>query len=410
MKNILLKLLSTFAMFAVLLLAAYILLPRIAFLSHSSHEFMLYVPYIIITIACLLSLRFNRSRVLHILFLLGLVYWSFGYYLKEGQNDFTAKVLFHAFCLFLPLNLLIVSFMRERGVFSLSGNLFLGFILLQAAVAAWVIKLERVDVLRFVSQEFVSSHLLTPVQISQLALLIMVSSFIFIMVRIFAKHSPIESVFLGVLVVIFIVCNFMRTENVFPIFISAAGLMLAVSVVQDSHNMAYKDELTGLLARRALNERMMILGWRYTIAMIDVDHFKKFNNTYGHDMGDHVLRMVGSKLKKVKGGGKPYRYGGEEFTIVFPRKSIKQVIPHLEELRKTISKYELNIRGKDRPEETKQGKKLRGTKSTRKKVLVRVSIGVAERNGRLKVPEDVIKAADKALYRAKKEGRNQLCT
>jgi diguanylate cyclase (GGDEF)-like protein len=371
---------------------------------------MLYVPYIIITIACLLSLRFNRSRVLHILFLLGLVYWSFGYYLKEGQNDFTAKVLFHAFCLFLPLNLLIVSFMRERGVFSLSGNLFLGFILLQAAVAAWVIKLERVDVLRFVSQEFVSSHLLTPVQISQLALLIMVSSFIFIMVRIFAKHSPIESVFLGVLVVIFIVCNFMRTENVFPIFISAAGLMLAVSVVQDSHNMAYKDELTGLLARRALNERMMILGWRYTIAMIDVDHFKKFNNTYGHDMGDHVLRMVGSKLKKVKGGGKPYRYGGEEFTIVFPRKSIKQVIPHLEELRKTISKYELNIRGKDRPEETKQGKKLRGKKSTRKKVLVRVSIGVAERNGRLKVPEDVIKAADKALYRAKKEGRNQLCT
>jgi diguanylate cyclase (GGDEF)-like protein len=248
------------------------------------------------------------------------------------------------------------------------------------------------------------------VQISQLALLIMVSSFIFIMVRIFAKHSPIESVFLGVLVVIFIVCNFMRTENVFPIFISAAGLMLAVSVVQDSHNMAYKDELTGLLARRALNERMMILGWRYTIAMLDVDHFKKFNNTYGHDMGDHVLRMVGSKLKKVKGGGKPYRYGGEEFTIVFPRKSIKQVIPHLEELRKTISKYELNIRGKDRPEETKQGKKLRGTKSTRKKVLVRVSIGVAERNGRLKVPEDVIKAADKALYRAKKEGRNQLCT
>lgn len=394
----------------VLLLAAYISLPRIAFLSHSSHEFMLYVPYIIITMACLLSLRFNRSRVLHILFLLGLVYWSFGCYLKEGQNDFTVKVLFNTLCLFMPLNLLIVSFMRERGVLSLQGNLFLCFILLQAAVAAWVIKFERVGVLRFVSQEFVSSHILSSVQISQLALLIMVLSCIFITVRIFAKHSPVESAFSGVLVVIFIVCNFMRTENIFPVFISAAGLMLTVSVMQDSHNMAYRDELTGLLARRALNERMMMLGRRYTIAMLDVDHFKKFNNTYGHDIGDQVLRMLGSKLKKVKGGGKSYRYGGEEFAVVFPRKSIKQVVPHLEELRKTISKYALNIRGKDRPGQTKQGKKLRGTKNTHKKVLVRVSIGVAERNGLLRAPDDVMKAADKALYRAKKKGRNQLCT
>jgi len=91
--------------------------------------------------------------------------------------------------------------------------------------------------------------------------------------------------------------------------------------------MAYLDELTGLLSRRALNEYMMMLGRSYTIAMLDVDYFKKFNDTFGHDMSDQVLKMVGSKMRKVGGGGKAYRYGGEEFTVFFPRKKMNRLPP-----------------------------------------------------------------------------------
>jgi diguanylate cyclase (GGDEF)-like protein len=63
---------------------------------------------------------------------------------------------------------------------------------------------------------------------------------------------------------------------------------------------------------------MMSLGHRFTIAMLDIDHFKRFNDTYGHAVGDQVLKMVAAKLRQVKGGGRAFRYGGEEFTLVFP--------------------------------------------------------------------------------------------
>ena len=61
-------------------------------------------------------------------------------------------------------------------------------------------------------------------------------------------------------------------------------LILAAGVLETSHGMAFRDELTGLPARRALNEALLKVGRRYTVAMVDVDHFKKVNDRYGHDV------------------------------------------------------------------------------------------------------------------------------
>jgi len=166
--------------------------------------------------------------------------------------------------------------------------------------------------------------------------------------------------------------------------------------------------LTGIPSRRALNERMAGLGNRYTMAMIDVDHFKKFNDTYGHDLGDQVLKMVAAHIDEVSGGGKAYRYGGEEFTVLFPGKEIAQAIPHLEALRKEIESYRLALRATDRPKKVKGSKREKGSWRGKNAVSVTVSIGVAERNERLATPQAVIDAADRALYRAKEKGRNQL--
>ena len=94
--------------------------------------------------------------------------------------------------------------------------------------------------------------------------------------------------------------------------------------------------------------------------MTDVDHFKKFNDTYGHDVGDQVLRMVAARLKKVTGGGKAYRYGGEEFTIVFAGKTMEECQPHLEAVREAIENYAMQLRDKDsRPKNDEQGRSKR---------------------------------------------------
>ncbi|MER3423211.1 MAG: GGDEF domain-containing protein, partial [Nitrospiraceae bacterium] len=79
-------------------------------------------------------------------------------------------------------------------------------------------------------------------------------------------------------------------------YFAAAGLVLTLAVLQTSYAMAYHDDLTGLPGRRALNETLLKLSGRYTIAMVDVDHFKTFNDQYGHDVGDQVLRMVASHV------------------------------------------------------------------------------------------------------------------
>ncbi|HAG79498.1 MAG TPA: GGDEF domain-containing protein, partial [Pseudomonas sp.] len=75
-------------------------------------------------------------------------------------------------------------------------------------------------------------------------------------------------------------------------------LMLVTAIAHEAYLMAFRDELTGLPGRRALNERLQRLGRQYVLAMADVDHFKRFNDTYGHDVGDQVLKMVASRLRK----------------------------------------------------------------------------------------------------------------
>jgi diguanylate cyclase (GGDEF)-like protein len=186
--------------------------------------------------------------------------------------------------------------------------------------------------------------------------------------------------------------------------------MLIVALLQESHQLAFRDELTGLLGRRALEERFRGLGQRYALAMVDVDHFKKFNDTHGHDVGDQVLKLVARRLAQVGGGGIAYRYGGEEFSVLFPDSDAREAAPHLEAIRGEIERYRMAVRGEDRPKNPNpdDSLKLRINKPAQKTLSVTVSIGVAAPGGKRRTPAQVLKAADEALYRAKQGGRNRL--
>ena len=174
--------------------------------------------------------------------------------------------------------------------------------------------------------------------------------------------------------------------------------------------MAYLDELTELPARRALRERLQKVGGTYTVAMLDVDNFKKFNDTYGHDTGDAVLRMIAARMRKVTGGGTPYRYGGEEFTVVFNGKGSEDATAHLEDLRELIAgtAFVVNRRSRRSSDNTDKVSMGRKKPNSNKTVQVTVSIGVADSAQDGGTPLEVVKRADKALYRAKQKGRNRV--
>ncbi len=148
------------------------------------------------------------------------------------------------------------------------------------------------------------------------------------------------------------------------------------------------------------------LGRNSAVTMLDVDHFKKFNDTWGHDTGDQVLRLLGSVLSDVK-GYTPYRYGGEEFTLVFSNNKKDQLEQILEEVRERVASYPLVIRQSERPKDETQGKEQRGKTADKKVVNVTISLGCAIRQQGEK-PEQMLKRADEALYAAKKAGRNKV--
>ena len=192
------------------------------------------------------------------------------------------------------------------------------------------------------------------------------------------------------------------------LLLMAAGLVLSLSVLEQSYFMAYRDELTGLPGRRALMRDLAEVGGTYTVAMVDVDHFKKFNDKHGHDVGDQVLQLVGSRLS-ASPEGRPYRYGGEEFTLLFPKLTREDAHAHAEAVRVAVEEAAFALRSWKRPRKRPSGTPPRKSAKKRPKMLsVTVSIGLADSGGADASPDAILKKADQALYRAKRDGRNRV--
>lgn len=161
---------------------------------------------------------------------------------------------------------------------------------------------------------------------------------------------------------------------------------------------AMTDGLTGLSNRKAFDQEMQRMIFEakqahtaFTLLMVDIDHFKSFNDNYGHQVGDQVLRLVGRTLVEgIKGRDFAARYGGEEFAIILPESNVAAGMAVGNSLRKAIATKDVINRN--------TGDKLG---------RITMSVGVAEYvTG--ESPEDMIERADGALYTAKHNGRNQV--
>jgi len=158
------------------------------------------------------------------------------------------------------------------------------------------------------------------------------------------------------------------------------------------------DPLTGLPNRRALDQHMRgafenarRADTPLAIAICDIDHFKLFNDTHGHQIGDEVIKFVGSSLGRPANGDIfAARYGGEEFVMVFERGAAAEAMTILDKIRATIAARELKV--------THTGQSL-GKLS--------FSGGIAHLSVQ-DSPGSILKRADAALYRAKQEGRNRI--
>lgn len=383
-----------------ILLGCYFLIKEIPSFTPPIILIVRYSSYIIFVLGLLLSIRFNKGRVFLILLLLTLFQLILNY-CEELSIDVTtySKILYPIVCILIPVNIIAFSQLKEKGILSLWGKIRLLFIILEMFAIYKASTIKNLDLIEeILNYKFLDISLIKT-SIPQISILTFFVTAILFILKAYIKRSSFEVRLIGVVISVFLALFYIDDKLSFSIFLSAAGLMLIISIIEDSYSMAYLDELTGIPSRRALREDLMKLGNKYVIAMLDIDFFKKFNDKYGHDVGDDVLKLVASNLVQVSGGGKAYRYGGEEFTILFPNKSIADVIPYLESLREQVSKAAY----------TRKSTNSTGSKTKRggsSQLFVTISTGVCEKSNKFKDADAVIKGADKALYRAKKKGRN----
>ena len=387
----------------VLILAAAALLLTLPSLRGTATGLATVFPFTVAAAALLLGWRFNRSRLVFSIALLALT----EYLLLKGADNQRDRVLFLALTFLLPINLALVALLPERGTLTPAGLLRWVLLGVQALAVVFIAQAFPDKALKFLTTHIVPARWTAWTPIQQPTIIAFIGIVVLLILAWLREpQSPVRGYFYAFLAV-FAALSWPPAGTGQEIWLATAGLILVIAVIEASYLMAYRDGLTELPGRRALNEALPRLSGQFTVAMVDVDHFKRFNDTYGHDAGDHVLRLVAARLAQAPGGGTAYRYGGEEFALVFPGKGQDECLPHLEELREMVETHRFTMRRRFRPRVKPKNDK--GRKS-RQAIMITVSIGVAERNHRHASPDQVVQAADKALYRAKEAGRNRVST
>lgn len=355
------------------------------------------VTYIFLAVALFLSIHYQRTRAFFTLALFGATFVL----ITENQTITQSIPFFQNYSvaflsILLPLNLALLAFSRERGFLTAPGLLKGLFILGEFGALFYLAYTQNSAFLTLAFTEMIPPRLTLLSALSDMALIATCIGIGVIILKNILSSTYFDLALLAGVIASAFALNHYDQSVVFSVFMLASTLMVIAALLSESFYLAYHDELTTIPARRALLSHFNKLGRKYSIAMIDIDHFKKFNDTHGHDIGDEVLKLVASKLSDVTGGGSAYRFGGEEFTIVFPGKNADETLPHLEKVRETIEKSPYYAKSK--------------TGKSTKTLFVTVSIGVAQKGADDKEPHQVMKKADNALYKSKKAGRNRVTT
>mgnify|MGYP000521873600 CR=1 FL=1 len=388
-----------------LMLAAGIVAARRVQVPDAWQAWVTVLPGLVMLVGALLGIRFRRHAVAIAMGTLGAL-WTLLAHPDVWPSRLDGQTLLDGMMVLVPVSLGLLAWTGERGWRTVQGMGRNVALVGMVAGLWWMAKHPDAQQAQWLTRDFGPTRLFDAAGLTSMGAAAFGVSALAVLGALWRQPRVLLGGYLATLVASALAFGADPSRTAF--YVTAAALILTVAVMQESYSMAYLDELTRLPGRRALNEELLKLGRRYTIAMLDVDHFKQFNDRYGHDVGDDVLRMVAAQMRKVRGGGRPFRYGGEEFSIVFAGKSVDHAEEHLEAVRVLIEEASLTIAPKRRSKAPKWKFWERKPAGRGKKVSVTISIGAAQRAQKHRSPEEVIKAADKALYKAKKKGRNQV--
>lgn len=366
--------------------------------------------FIIFGFGFFLSLWFKQDEPFFLLFMTLLAYLLTDYLETHLEmSTYYTLVGFPLMCILYPINLCIFTLLRKNDLFLPSFLKKISLLSIEAIVIyvfTYLVPQLMGDALNFQFQRKLayvlnySFHLGFLLPIPFISLIIFTFCFSFSLYKSSTNPDYLQTSFLFVFILTFFAFSFITAPLLAKcLFLSASGCIL-LALFQTSHKMAFLDELTNIPARRAfLTTLHQYENQPYTLAMIDIDFFKRLNDSYGHDVGDQALRMISSKIVQECKSGTLYRYGGEEFILFFPLKGLNDVLDEIEATREIVSNTNFFLR-------SYKSSVLPDAHPYLASIKITLSVGVCEKT-RGMTSSDVINVADEALYKAKQTGRNK---
>jgi GGDEF domain-containing protein len=318
--------------------------------------------------------------------------------------NFGGRTTFQAMALLLPVNLGIVAWLGETRVLSRRNALWLGVMLIQAAV---------VGVIHFIdptgfgagdpSLEVEAGFWTSLPRLAVVAFVVMLGLHVMRFVR--GRH-PLPAATAWALVASFLALDTVGSGGSASAHFATAGLLLAVGGVLEPRGLLHKDDVTGLPASLEFNQAVRELPLQYALAVVSIDEFRAFRQEQGAAVANRMLRVVAKALRKVGGGGRVfYLLRDHEFVVVFKRKTAIAALHYLDVIRREVQSTTLDVRVPLQPPKTGGGKSAPRVART---VGATVSVGIAEPQGFGADPHEVLRNAERALLRAQGAGMNRI--
>lgn len=373
-----------------------------------------WMPHVLFLIAAILGAVFTQSRIAFIALAASATVAQVDRACFVVSDPARGEAALLLGSLLLPVLVAVFHRLNERGLFTSYGAIR-SLVVLAVLGVAWALSFSRAvqDAARAVSGPAASEDERW-LGLPGLGLLALIGSALALMWPRRGESPVLGLSLLAALILVFAGLGFRAIwwpvgaqRTVMLLLASFGALLLVGAVVESSWRHMHIDELTELPGRRLLKHHLRCLGDAYVLAVVDLDHFKRINDTYGHATGDQVLKWIAAELSRGA-GGKVYRYGGEEFVVIYERGAYPEIMNALDELRENIGQRGFHVRGPDRPALKPRGTEARGVAKGEILTLT-VSIGVARSGSPFATPQEVLEAADQALYQAKENGRNRVC-
>lgn len=365
------------------------------------------LPAIVFIFGLVLGWVTDRARTVMAMLVLVAADRALGFFPTGAASpSFVGTLLFTLVAILLPVNLLLLSAIGDRGLLSRTTYTSVGFLFAQIGLAWWLSQPSGHEAAQILLAPAAIGGWFDWTPLPSAGLFAFAGALATGVVQFVVSPTVVTGSALWALLTSFVALHGTSLGWAPAHYFGAAGIMLCWASVAAHYRATYRDELTGIRGHAALDRALDNLGRRYAIAILDIDHLREVNHAYSEAIGDMVLQQVADVLAAVSGGGKAFRYSGEEFAILFPERSSADALLVMEHLRRKIEQCRLPAPARRAPPRSTGLRQPRD--SSPGTISVTVSIGIADSFEHPTNVSDVIRAAYRALALAKLDGGNRV--